>query len=393
MTNVDATLKRAFIDAQFDAVFVSSHTFSPEFEEQMRRLFKSQKGLMRLINTAGKRAACILLSLLIAAASAVCGVDALREPIVEAIQSFFVNVKEYLTGTRAGNISVYFSDDVTQITATNRITSTPKQYLIDDPEKIAAFTQLLTQTDWALSENDWEAETDYIMYQFDFQAGEKTVTTLRICSLVPDSFGIAEIIQNGKSRVYHISESAYYDILAFTTQKYYLHQSDLTPPVKDLCLAWQCEALSGLNEAERQALCADFRSLHTNIENFLLGRVSLLKEPDSIYWEIFTLNRDEVFTDPFTGTQSIDNSYHILLELSDRIIEVSKNAALTNAVTAIKADLVKAVQNHDIGSIFAVHEQIHDYDYYIVNYPVHYDLAPPDWSGIHKYFGHLADKQ
>ena len=355
----------------------------------MRKLIKSQKGVLKLINTAGKKVAVVLLSILILSTSTVFSVKALREPVIEAIQSFFVNVKEQLTGTRADNIAGHFSENITQIVATNNITSTPKEYVIDEEEKIAAFTELLATTNWGTPRSELEADTDYVNYKFEFKNGEETVTTLNICSYFPGLFGIAEIINDGKSTVYNISERTYLDILAFTTQKYYLHKSDLEQPKKQQCLEWQKEALAGLTEYEKKEFCESFKWLHIQIEDFLLGNVSTLKEPDSIYWKIYELKRDVVFKDPISGTESIDNTYHIMLDYFDTLISLAKDKEIRNALSVMKSDYINAFKFHDIGSLFSVHEVIHDYDYYVVNYPISFWVAPPDWGGIDEYFGHL----
>lgn len=389
MDNTRAILKNAFIDAQLVGYTVKQHTFSDEFERKMQNLIRNQKGFLKLINTTGKKVACVLLSILILATSTVFSVEALREPVIEAIQEFFVNVKEQLTGTKADNIAEHFSEKITKIVATNYITTTPKEYVIDDEEKIAAFTELLTTTNWGTPQSKLEADTEYVNYRFEFKSEEEIVTTLTICSYFPGLFGIAEIIYDGNTSVYNISERTYLDILAFTTQKYYLHKSDFEQPQKEQCLEWQKDAFIGLNETEKKEFCESFKSLHLQIENFLLGNVSLLKEPDSIYWRRHELKRDEVFKDPITGTEGIDNTYHIMIDHFETLISLAQDKDIRNALLVMKSDYINAFKFHDIGSLFSVHEVIHDYDYYVVNYPISFSIAPPDWSGIDEYFGHL----
>lgn len=391
MDNTRAILKNAFVDAQLVGYTITQHTFSDEFEGKMQILIRHQRGFFKFINTAGKKAAVVLLSILILSASTVFSVKALREPVIEAIQSFFVNVKEQLTGTRADNIAVHFSGNITQIVATNNITSAPKEYVIDDEEKIAAFTELLATTNWGTPRSELEADTEYVIYKFEFKTGKETVTTLNICSYFPGLFGIAEIIYDGQSTVYNISERAYFDILAFTTQKYYLHKSDLEQPKKEECLEWQKDALAGLTESEKKEFCEAFKWLHIQIEEFLLGNVSLLKEPDSIYWKRYELKRDEVFKDPISGTEGIDNTYHIMLDYFETLISLAKDKEIRNALTVMKSDYINAFKFHDIGNLFSVHEVIHDYDYYVVNYPISFSTAPPDWGGLDDYFGRLED--
>ena len=58
----NSVLKKAFIESQLDFPANGTHEFSREFDMQMERLIRMQSGVCRLINTAGKRAACIALA-------------------------------------------------------------------------------------------------------------------------------------------------------------------------------------------------------------------------------------------------------------------------------------------------------------------------------------------
>lgn len=65
----------------------SEHSFSPKFEKRMRKLINRQKKPYYLvINTVGKRAACIIAALLIVFTTAVINVEALRS----AFHGFFI---------------------------------------------------------------------------------------------------------------------------------------------------------------------------------------------------------------------------------------------------------------------------------------------------------------
>ena len=87
MDNTRAILKNAFIDAQLVGYTVKQHTFSTEFETKMKRIIKYQKGVLRLINTTGKRIACIILTALICLTTVACSIEEVREPIIEEIKS------------------------------------------------------------------------------------------------------------------------------------------------------------------------------------------------------------------------------------------------------------------------------------------------------------------
>ena len=65
------------------------YEFSADFEKRMSKLVKRRrKPYFRMINTVGKRAACIALAVFIASATTVMSVDAFRE----AVFGFFMNI-------------------------------------------------------------------------------------------------------------------------------------------------------------------------------------------------------------------------------------------------------------------------------------------------------------
>lgn len=384
---MNSVIKNAFIDAQCDGLLHSDYSFSDKFEKNMKRYIKGQKGGLKFVNTAGKRAACIILALAVFMTTTVFSVDATREELVKAIEEIYIGVKERLKGTSADNIAEHFSDDITSIKATNLITETHKTYVIDDTQKINEFVNLLTQTNWGEPLDDWGNDTEYVQYRFEFKSDEKTVTTLNICSNIDGWFGIAQIITDKKSTVYNISERTFYDILAFTTQKYYLHKSDLQQPTKKQCTVWQNKALKGLDDETKARLSKNYRRLHSAVEDFLLTNVSKLKEPDSIYWKPLLYPEEYVnFSEGRTGN---DSEYLRILKIFDEVIFDIKHKETLNAIKKMRANFVDAMQNHDLGAVFTVHEYIHDYDYYVINYPVKYDITPPDWGGIDEYFGRI----
>ena len=56
----------------------------------------------------------------------------------------------------------------------------------------------------------------------------------------------------------------------------------------------------------------------------------------------------------------------------------------------IHINLQKAMDRHDIEGCFKAHEAIHDYDYWIINYPAYFDTFPAtDWGGVDVYFGNI----
>lgn len=389
MDNTKAILKSAFIDAQLVGHIVKKHTFSEEFEAKMQRLIKGQKGFLRLINTTGKKVACILLCVFVIATSAVFGVEAIREPIVEAVRGFFVNVKEQLTGTRADNIADYFTDDITQIKAINYFTTVPKEHVISEKQRIDEFIKLLAKTDWGKPRNKYVENVQYVFWKIEFKKNDEVVTTLNLCES-PAGIGCIEITNNNSSKVFVISEQIYRDIIAFTNTKYYLHKSDIATPHEDVCLSVQNNAFYDLSTEEKEFVCNELRIAHMQIENMLLDSVSRLKDPDSQYW--YPAITGEPFIDPFSGEKYTNGDwcFNSVIEYLDNISNTIRNKEIKSQFEAMSESLRKACDNHDIGGIFAIHEFIHDYDYFAINYPAYFELlAPPDWNGINIYFGHL----
>ncbi len=92
----DKKFKRAIFEAlahEYNSMIpqASEHTFSPEFERKMQKLIsRREKPYYMLINTVGKRAACIILAVIIISTMTVVNVDALRN----AFRDFFVNIFE-----------------------------------------------------------------------------------------------------------------------------------------------------------------------------------------------------------------------------------------------------------------------------------------------------------
>jgi len=67
------------------------HIFSSDFEKKMSRLIKRRsKPYFMMINTAGKRAACFIIGIVVASSLAIVNVEALRNAFVD----FFMNIFE-----------------------------------------------------------------------------------------------------------------------------------------------------------------------------------------------------------------------------------------------------------------------------------------------------------
>lgn len=82
---------REVLISEFEGLIpqVEDHTFSSEFEKKMNKLIRRQrKPYYRLINTVGKRVACVLVSIAVASSVVVISSEAVRNTIA----NFFMNV-------------------------------------------------------------------------------------------------------------------------------------------------------------------------------------------------------------------------------------------------------------------------------------------------------------
>lgn len=392
MNNAREVLKKAFIDANSGVKNYEIFTFSNEFESRMNDYIKSQKGIGRYINTLGKRVAVVILAMLILSTSAVFGVKAIREPVVEAIQEFFVNAKALLSGTRADEVSEFFPEKVTKIIAASHISESKNEYIIDQEEKITEFITLLTETHYG--EPEWYDEaifnTSYIYWSFDFLNSDgEVLLTINMCDDTINNSGKIVIKHNGKEYRYFISDKTYAEMLAFTNRKFYLHDSDNELPEKELCEQKYLEAVKGLKEAEIKEVKKRIRDTHYRVEKFLLYNVSNLKEFDSVYWK-YIINGEE-FADPITGDIYRFNAFESVIADLEFISSALKDKKVKSTVEKTARLWESAMLSHDLEGLFKAHEYIHDYDYFLFNYPTHYVYDPyADFQGLDDYFGFLS---
>lgn len=187
---------------------------------------------------------------------------------------------------------------------------------------------------------------------------------------------------------YNINTNMYSDLLNILQQVYYLHDSDLELPSEEKCVTMQEKALSGLSENKKKEINTKLRNAHTTMEFLLMDGTKNLKQSNSIYWNLY--NEAEIITEQ-TGEGlefSKDSCFRAVANNITDIANIIKNEETKEIFNSIYEKLNKAMENKDIAELFELHKQIHDLDYWVINYPVYFDSAPaPDWEGIETYFG------
>lgn len=385
-------LKNAFADAQLIDCTIRPHDFSENFELNMRRIIKHQKGFYRLINTQSKRIACAILAVLICSTSVACGIKEIREPIVREIKKFCVNARQLLTGTSADEVAELFPSDVTEIVGTSYVSESKKQYFINDEKTITKFIMLLSSTYWGEPEQFEEFDAANAYWTFDFYNNENSLFQIKMCNDSTYIKSKVAVIKDGEEKHFYISNTVYKEILGFTNKKYYLHDSKLQNPDKEYFEAQRDKIMTGLDESQAEELKKKIRNAHYEIEKLLLSNVSVLKESDSIYWQYISIN--EPFTDPISGCECrYSANKEVVSALEYAISVICDKTAKKNLKTALKL-WNKSISEHNLGGLFKVHEYIHDYDYFAVNYPTSYVYdSDADYQGLDDYFGRLEYKK
>ena len=386
----NSILKKAFIEAQLDFPANGAHRFSPEFEKRMKKLIRMQSGAYRLINSAGRRAACIALAVILSFTAVACGVKEVREPIVREIKRIFVNARELFAGTQAEDISSLFPSEIEKIVAADHTDKNGAEYTIDDPEKIKSFIKIMTDTTWYKPDGGFESLEFNSYWSFEFFGADgESLSRLDMCRVFSSDTAVI-IYKDGEKHIFRISDKVYSELLCFTNKKYYLHNSSLPFPGEEFCAAAEERITAGLNNEDKKRVEREIRDAHYAVERFLLENVSLLKSKDSVYWDC--LDSNEGFLDPITNEKrEFDVNKRVKSALSYIIFKVTDRESGKTLKKALEI-WERGVREHSLDDLFLAHEYIHDYDYFAINYPTHYVYDNcADYQGIDDYFGRIGD--
>lgn len=258
----------------------------------------------------------------------------------------------------------------------------PLEYTITEQEKIKEIKSYidkieLTETDETLDNCLWKIEI----------ISEEQKISLIIANYYNNT-ALISIQKNQQSATYKISKTDCLELVGFANRKYYLHESKLEKPSKNICQIAQNKALDSLSESEIKEVQKILRETHTMLEYMLIYAVQLIKEPDSPYWKQF--NIDEVFKDPYSSVLIETRGFFDTVNDLKKIESIIKNPETKNKFKDMYTSLQTSMNNHDIEGCFKVHEIIHDYDYWIINYPAYFDtFSPTDWGGTDTYFGNI----
>ena len=391
MDNARELLKRAFIDSASADCDMTVHKFSDSFDDKIFKLFKKRQGVFyKFTDTTGKRTACVVLAAVIMLTAAACSIKKIREPALESIQNFFVNAREFLTGTKADEVAYLFPNEVTKIVGTSFVSESNNKYIISDEHKIKEFMDLLSQTHWGEpNEYDVFGEINtYWTFEF-FDTDDNAVLKIDMCKDTRSNNAKITVTSNGELYRFYISSQIYARLLAFTNKELYLHDSGIALPDATVCNKRYNEATSGIDQAQIKEIKDLFRDTHYDMEIFLINNTSILKEYDSVYWQ-YCLSGEE-FSDPITGQHKQITAYKDVEKNLEKIATTIYDKQSLQAIMRAAELWQNAIINHDLEGLFKAHEYIHDYDYFVFNYPTKYVYNPDaDFQGVNDYFGHIG---
>ena len=287
--------------------------------------------------------------------------------------------------SKENEISKYLPKDITKIAITNNLSdeNNPSTINVEGIEKIEEFINLFFKTSWTeINEKQLSSNFDGAFYQITITGDTETIINMQGYGGNNTAFGIVKI----GDKHYYIDRNIYQEMANYTVEKYYLHDSDLKLPEQEKCYEAQQKALEGIQKEEKEKLQKNIREIHTMLEYYLLDAVMLIKDSNSPYWESFT--NYGVFTEPFTGTK-VDNGgrFRYILDELAKIKDISKNEQVKKDLQNAYDILKEGMDEHNLEKCFETHKIIHDYDYFVINTPVHLETEPADWGGVKNYFG------
>lgn len=303
------------------------------------------------------------------------------------IEQSIENNNNVLNISKSNEISLSFPEDITEIKLVNYLSdsSNPTTYTINDIEKMKDFIQLFTSSTWIEDNTSYNNFTTF----WKITIKGSTITTFNMFGVggVNGNYGIVQVNYDNYSKLYQIPKTTYLDILSFTTEKYYLHESDLEIPNQDKCYEAQNKVFSELDENTKNEIKKEIQQIHGSLEYTLLDAVRILKDSNSPYWIRFI--EPGIYEEPLDPSTKVESNgiLTIYLNKTNDLLNKIKNSNVRNDLNIAYTYLKEAIDEHNIEKLFEAHKIIHDYDYWVINTPVHLDYEPADWSGVDTYFG------
>jgi|GEM_PF-5079558 len=171
----------------------------------------------------------------------------------------------------------------------------------------------------------------------------------------------------------------------------HLHSSDKKLPEKTVILNVQKKVLSNLGNTKVQLVKKNIHETHLFFEiravypNEMYKKLRDPKNPGWVFWE-----RTGTIEEIPGYTEKVENEIdaNVLIQRLENCKKAVSQEVSKEDITTVQKLIRHAVDKHDVLGLAYAHQILHDLDYWILNYPIHYPkVAPPDWKGVETYFG------
>ncbi len=159
-----------------------------------------------------------------------------------------------------------------------------------------------------------------------------------------------------------------------------MHYNTGIEPDTDYILKVQGELFENVsNEDDLNIIKKTAHSLHMYIESDIFYTLQYSHKPDSPAWNNIDDDPNDDVIPAHTGEDFINDI--------TMIYELLNNELCKNDIETMKEQMEYVLEAHDIETFYLIHQEIHDFDYWLINYPTeNLEMAPPDWNGINVYF-------
>ena len=297
---------------------------------------------------------------------------------------------EYLTET--SSIKNFIPQNITSIERESYITGEKVIYQVNN---YTDFWIDILETDWQKTTDEVEDSYYYILningdktchikiYKKFFTSENNTNTDESI-----DVKGYAEVYDdNGKTQRYIVPISLYNTIHRYTNEDLNLYDSNLPLPNEDVCYDTQNDIFVGISNENKITVQNNIRLIHSYLENII--KEQELNDSTSQEWVIETSDTEITYQD-LLGTQIMEycgrlkENYKTFISTINMLNESEEKSDLLEATNLYN----EAMNEHSVLKLYNAYKIIHDYDFFVINYPPYWNLpAGQSYPGVDAYFG------
>ena len=189
------------------------------------------------------------------------------------------------------------------------------------------------------------------------------------------------------------SKGAATEKLRLVLESVRLHNSDNQPPEKSALVKTQEEIIKDVDQAKLTEAKKTIHETHMYFEGGFIFEsqdwIEKLSDPESPSW-VFWERTGTIEIPGYTAKVDNRRSGDTYIQWLENAKQVFTNSKLCDDITTVQKLIEYAVDNRDIKGLWYAHQILHDLDYWVLNYPIHFPVgkpAPPDWKGVDTYFG------